>query len=373
MTIPALTFMHQALGLAAQALFLSNPNPRVGCVLVAPDGRVIGRGFTQQAGGPHAEVVALRDAAAAGQDVRGATAYVTLEPCAHQGRTGPCCDALVAAGIGKVVASIADPNPLVAGQGFARLRAAGVEVEVGPGAAESRELNIGFFSRMVRGTPWVRLKVAASLDGATALANGTSQWITSPAARADGHAWRARACAVLTGIGTVLDDDPRLDVREVATPRQPQVVVVDSRLQTPPDAHLFIAARACHIYAAGTFDADFEAHKQALEARGATVLHLPGADGRVDLPAVLRDLGQRGTNELHVEAGQQLNGALLRAGLVDELLVYLAPKLLGTGLGMANIGPLSSLAEGQALEFTGVQRVGPDLRVLAQPTGRSDF
>lgn len=373
MTTLALTFMHQALGLAAQALFLSSPNPRVGCVLVAADGRVIGQGFTQQAGGAHAEVMALRDAAAAGESTRGATAYVTLEPCAHQGRTGPCCDALIAAGIGRVVASIADPNPLVGGQGFARLRAAGVEVEVGPGAAESRALNIGFFSRMVRGTPWVRLKVAASLDGATALQNGTSQWITSPAARADGHAWRARACAVLTGIGTVLDDDPRLDVRELATPRQPQVVVVDSRLQTPPTAQLFIAARACSIYAAGTFDAQFEAQKQALEARGATVLHLPGPGGKVDLAAMLRDLGQRGINELHVEAGHKLNGSLLREGLVDELLVYLAPKLLGSGLGMANIGPLSDLAQAQALEFSSVERVGPDLRVLAQVAGRGSF
>ena len=365
--------MNQALGLAAQALFLSNPNPRVGCVLVAPDGRVIGRGFTQQAGGPHAEVMALRDAAAAGCDVRGATAYVTLEPCAHEGRTGPCCDALIAAGIGRVVASLADPNPLVGGQGFARLRAAGVAVEVGPGAAESRELNIGFFSRMVRGTPWVRLKVAASLDGTTALANGASQWITSPAARADGHVWRARACAVLTGIGTVLDDNPRLDVREVATPRQPQVVVVDSRLQTPPDAHLFIAARVCCIYAACSFDAEFEVRKQTLEARGATVLHLPGAGGKVDLAALLRDLGQRGINELHVEAGHKLNGSLLREGLVDELLVYLAPKLLGPGLGMANIGPLSELAQAKALEFTSIERVGPDLRVLARVLGRGDF
>lgn len=373
MITPALTFMHQALGLAAQALFLSSPNPRVGCVLVASDGRVIGQGFTQQAGGPHAEVMALRDAAAAGQDVRGATAYVTLEPCAHQGRTGPCCDALVVAGIGRVVASLADPNPLVAGQGFARLRAAGVEVEVGPGAAESRALNIGFFSRMVRGTPWVRLKVAASLDGTTALANGASQWITSPAARADGHAWRARACAVLTGIGTVLDDNPRLDVREVATPRQPQVVVVDSRLQTPPNAQLFIASRACSIYAAGTLDTDFAARKAALEARGATVVQLPSLGGKVDLAAMLRDLGQRGINELHVEAGHKLNGSLLREGLVDELLVYLAPKLLGPGLGMANIGPLSELAQAQALEFSSVERVGPDLRVLAQVAGRDAF
>ena len=366
-------FMAMALSQAQRSLYHTSPNPRVGCVLVAADGRLIGQGFTQQAGGPHAEVMALRDATAAGENPRGATAYVTLEPCAHQGRTGPCCDALVAAGVARVVASIADPNPLVGGRGFARLRAAGVEVEVGPGAAESRALNIGFFSRMVRGTPWVRLKVAASLDGTTALANGASQWITSPAARADGHAWRARACAVLTGIGTVLHDNPRLNVREVATPRQPHIVVLDSHLRTPPDAQFLIATTARHIYAGGHFDADFAAKKAALEARGAVVTQLAGAQGRVDLRAVLRDLGQRGTNELHVEAGQQLNGALLRAGLVDELLVYLAPKLLGTGLGMANIGPLSSLAEGQALEFTDVQRIGPDLRVLARPTGRGDF
>ena len=362
-------FITQALGLAAQALFLSNPNPRVGCVLVSPDGRVIGQGSTQQAGGPHAEIMALRDAAAAGQYVRGATAYVTLEPCAHQGRTGPCCDALVAAGIGRVVASIADPNPLVAGQGFARLRAAGIEVEVGPGAAESRELNIGFFSRMVRGTPWVRLKTAASLDGTTALANGASQWITSPPARADGHAWRARACAVLTGIGTVLDDNPRLDVREVPTPRQPYVVVVDSQLQTPLNALLFIACRACHIYAAAQNDAK----KAALEARGATVIYLPNPQGKVDLPAMLRDLARRGVNELHVEAGNKLNGSLVREGLVDEMLVYLAPTLLGPGLGMATVEPLDNLAQGLAMDFTSVERVGPDIRIVARVRGRDVF
>ena len=368
MTTPA-HFTSQALGLAAQALFLSNPNPRVGCVLVAPDGRVIGQGFTQQAGGPHAEVVALRDAAAAGQDVRGATAYVTLEPCAHQGRTGPCCDALVVAGIGKVVASIADPNPLVAGQGFARLRAAGVAVEVGPGAAESRELNIGFFSRMVRGIPWVRLKAAASLDGTTALHNGTSQWITSPAARADGHAWRARACAVLTGIGTVLDDNPRLNVREVPTPRQPHVVVVDSQLQTPPDARLFMAGRTCMIYAATQNDGK----KAALEARGATVVYLPNPQGKVSLPAMLRDLARRGVNELHVEAGNKLNGSFVREGLVDEMLVYLAPTLLGPGLGMAHVGPFDTLAQGLAMDFTSVERVGPDIRLVARVRGRDAF
>jgi len=366
-------FISQALGLAAQALFLSSPNPRVGCVIGSPDGQVLGEGFTQQAGGPHAEVVALRAAAAAGHDVRGATAYVTLEPCAHHGRTGPCCDALISAGIGKVVASLEDPNPLVAGQGFARLRAAGVEVEVGPGAAESRELNIGFFSRMLRGTPWVRMKVAASLDGTTALPNGASQWITSPEARADGHAWRARACAVMTGIGTVLADKPRLDVRDLATPRQPQVVVLDSRLHTPPDAPLFIADRAVTICGNGDFYADFSARQTALEARGATVLHLPGQDGKVDLPAMLRALARRGINELHVEAGHRLNGALLQAGLVDELLLYLAPKLLGPGRGMADMAPLAALSEGVELEWRDLQRVGPDLRVLARVAGRDQF
>jgi diaminohydroxyphosphoribosylaminopyrimidine deaminase/5-amino-6-(5-phosphoribosylamino)uracil reductase len=363
-------FMHQALGLATQALFISNPNPRVGCVIVAADGvQVLGAGFTQRAGGPHAEVMALQNAKDGGNDVRGATAYVTLEPCAHQGRTGPCCDALIQAGIAKVVASITDPNPLVAGHGFERLRAAGVEVVVGPGADESRALNIGFFSRMIRGTPWVRMKAAASLDGATALTNGVSQWITSPTARADGHAWRARACAVLTGIGTVLDDNPRLDVREVPTPRQPHVVVVDSQLQMPLDANLLIAGRACYIYAAARNDAKVA----ALAARGATVIHLPNANGKVDLPAMLRDLGKRGINELHVEAGHKLNGSLVREGLVDELLVYLAPRLLGPGLGMAQFGPLQALAEGLALEFTSAEMVGPDLRVVARVVGRDQF
>jgi len=356
-------FMQRALAQAAQALFLSNPNPRVGCVIVAPDGlTLLGEGHTQQVGGAHAEVMALRDAAARGNDVRGATAYVTLEPCAHQGRTGPCCDALVAAGIGRVVASLEDPNPLVAGEGFARLRAAGVAVEIGPGAAAARELNIGFFSRMQRGTPWVRMKAAASLDGTTALANGESQWITSPQARADGHAWRAQACAVLTGIGTVLQDDPRLDVRDIETPRQPHVVVVDSRLQMPLDARLWMPGRSCFIYTAS----DSAAKAQALQALGATVIHLPNAHGKVDLAAMLRDLGRRGLNELHVEAGYQLNGSLMREGLVDELLLYLAPKLLGSGRGICHIGPLAALAEGPELEFHDVARVGPDLRVRAR-------
>lgn len=313
--------------------------------------------------------MALRDAAAQGHSVVGATAYVTLEPCSHHGRTGPCCDALIAAGIKKIVASIADPNPLVSGQGFERLRAAGIEVEVGPGAAESRELNIGFFSRMIRKTPWVRMKMAASLDGTTALANGQSQWITSAEARADGHAWRARACAVLTGIGTVLQDNPRLDVRLVSTPRQPHLIVVDSRLETPLDAHLFIAGRALYIYAA----VQNEAKKQALEAKGATVIYLPDANGKVDLTAMVQDLGRREINELHVEAGSKLNGSLIRAGLVDEFLLYLAPKLLGPGQGMASFGPLQALSDAVELQFQSTDRVGADLRIVARVAGRDQF
>lgn len=355
--------------LAAQATGLSEPNPRVACVIVSPEGALLGQGHTQRVGGPHAEIMALRDAAAHGRKVEGATAHVTLEPCSHHGRTGPCCDALIAAGIKKVVASIADPNPLVAGRGFERLRAAGVEVEAGPGGPESRELNIGFFSRMVRKTPWVRMKIAASLDGTTALLNGSSQWITSPEARADGHAWRARASAVLTGIGTVLQDDPRLDVRLVPAQRQPHRIVVDSRLQTPPDAALFQAAGEVWIYAA-VADA---ARQSVLEARGAKVFHLPGEDGKVDLVALMHDLARREINELHVEAGHKLNGSLMRAGLVDEFLLYLAPRFLGTGRGMSSFGPLESLAGGLDLGFESADRIGPDLRVLARVQGRDSF
>jgi len=358
-------FIDQALQLAGQALWLSNPNPRVGCVISSSDGYVLGQGFTQQAGGPHAEIMALRDAQAHGHDLRGATAWVTLEPCSHQGRTGPCCDALIQAGIARVVASLADPNPEVSGQGFARLRAAGVDVQVGPGAAQSRALNIGFFSRMQRGLPWVRLKVAASLDGVTALANGASQWITSPEARADSHAWRARACAILTGSGTVLHDDPRLDVRELATPRQPHLVIVDSRLQTPASARLLdVPGRQVFIYTTAALDSP---HAHALREKGATLLPCPAPEAQVHLPALLRDLAKQGINELHVEAGSRLNGALLRAGLVDELLLYAAPLLLGSGgQGMAAWGPLSALDDGMRLTFQSIQRIGTDLRLLAR-------
>ncbi len=364
--------MPEALALAQRALTLSNPNPRVGCVLSDTQGRVLGRGFTQEAGGPHAEIMALRDAQAHGHAVVGATAWVTLEPCAHHGRTGPCCDALIAAGVARVVAASVDPNPQVAGQGLARLAAAGVAVETGPGAAAARALNIGFFSRMVRGVPWVRMKVAASLDGRTALADGRSQWITEAPARTDGHAWRARACAVLTGIGTVLQDDPLLDVRLVPHTRQPHLVLVDSRLQLPLTARLLAPARQLIIYTAG----DDAAQADALRERGATVVRLPGSTqtaAKVDLAAMLRDLAARQVNEVHVEAGTQLNGSLLCEGLVDELLVYLAPKLIGEGLGMARLGPLAELADAQDLHWGDVDRIGPDLRIMARVPGREHF
>lgn len=369
----------EALELSQNSVKVASPNPAVGCIIIASDGHVIGRGSTQAVGGAHAEVMALHDAQSKNQATQGATAFVTMEPCSHHGRTGPCCDALIAAGIKKVVATIADPNPLVAGQGFARLRASGVEVEVlgtsDPLAIQSRELNIGFFSRMVRKTPWVRMKIAASLDGKTALENGASQWITSPEARADGHAWRARAGAILTGIGTVLQDSPRLDVRLVETSRQPPVVIVDSALQTPVDASIFIEGRAVLIYAA----IEDNAKRQSLEARGATVVYLPGASanrtstGKVDLEAMLLDLGRREVNELHVEAGHRLNGSLIREGLVDELLVYLAPKLLGQGRDMANFGPLVDLGQALQLDFVSSTLVGPDIRLLARVRGRDLF
>ncbi|WP_370691065.1 bifunctional diaminohydroxyphosphoribosylaminopyrimidine deaminase/5-amino-6-(5-phosphoribosylamino)uracil reductase RibD [Hydrogenophaga sp.] len=378
-TLPPTLLMDEALAQARQAVGLSDPNPRVGSLIVSSDGlQVLGTGHTQAAGSAHAEIMALRDAAAKGHSVTGATAYVTLEPCSHQGRTGPCCDALIAAGIKKVVATLTDPNPRVAGQGFARMRAAGVAVEVlptdSPQARASRELNIGFFSRMIRKTPWVRMKMAASLDGTTALENGVSQWITGAAARSDGHAWRARASAVLTGIGTVLEDDPMLDVRLAATPRQPHLVIVDSRLETPLEARLFNTPahgqpRQIWIYCA----VENPEKQAALEARGAQVKQLPGPSGKVDLAALLRDLAQREVNELHLEAGHKLNGSFLREGLVDECLVYLAPKLLGRGAGLSSFGPLTALEDGVSLAFHTVERVGEDLRIVARVAGHDRF
>ncbi|MBV8035694.1 bifunctional diaminohydroxyphosphoribosylaminopyrimidine deaminase/5-amino-6-(5-phosphoribosylamino)uracil reductase RibD [Roseateles sp.] len=332
----------RALSLAEQAVGLSDPNPRVGCVILAPDGRELGAGHTQVAGQAHAEVMALRDAAARGHDVRGATAVVTLEPCSHHGRTPPCCDALIAAGIANVVCAIEDPNPQVAGQGLSRLQAAGIRVELAEPAvaAAARELNIGFFSRMQRGRPFVRLKSAISLDGRTALPDGRSQWITGEAARADGHAWRKRAGAVLTGIGTVLADDPRLDVRLVPTARQPLRIVLDPRGRMPADA--------CLLQPPG-------------EAR---VI----GPGRADLPALLTELGGQGINELHVEAGPTLSGAFLDAGLVDELLVYQAPLLIGEGRPLAALAPLAELGHARRWQLLEATSVGQDLRLRLRPT-----
>jgi diaminohydroxyphosphoribosylaminopyrimidine deaminase/5-amino-6-(5-phosphoribosylamino)uracil reductase len=353
------------LALAEQAVGLSDPNPRVGCLIVSADGStVLGQGHTQAAGGPHAEVMALNDARSRGADVRGATVYVTLEPCAHHGRTPPCCDALVAAGVGRVEIAVGDPNPLVDGQGTARIAAAGIAVGRSPAdiALRARELNIGFFSRMERGRPWVRMKIAASLDGRTALPDGASRWITGPQARADGHAYRRRAGAVLTGIGTVLADDPGLDVRLVETARQPLRCVVDARLDTPATARLFDAPAPVLLFTASA-DAS---RRAALQARGAVIVDVACSDGRLDLGAVLDALAARHVNELHVEAGARLNGALLEAGHVDELLLYVAPTLLGAGRGMADLAPLAALAQAHAFDFGDVAKVGADLRILAR-------
>lgn len=356
--------MAQALRLAEHGLYSTTPNPRVGCVIVK-DGEVVGEGWHRRAGEAHAEVHALRDA---GERTQGATAYVTLEPCSHHGRTPPCADALIAAGVSRVVAAMQDPNPQVAGRGLARLAAAGVVAECGLLEVEARELNLGFVSRMTRGRPWLRMKVAASLDGKTALKNGVSQWITGPQARQDGHRWRARACAILSGIGTVREDDPRLNVRGVQTSRQPLKVIVDSRLDLSLTAKLLdagdvIVATAC----------DDQERANALRGLGVEMLHLPGANGRVDLHALMQELGRRGVNELHVEGGGRLNGALIDAGLVDEVLFYLAPCLIGDAArGMFNLPALASLADKTTLLIRDVRMIGSDLRILARMNGAAD-
>lgn len=380
-------WMRRALERAHDALYRSDPNPRVGCVLIK-DGAVIGEGATQAPGGPHAEIEALNDAKARGFDARGATACVTLEPCSHFGRTPPCADALIAAGIARVVAAMEDPNPLVAGEGFERLRAAGIAVESGVMADEAREINIGFVARMTTGRPWVRMKIAASLDAQSALANGQSQWITSEAARRDGHAWRARASALLTGIGTVRLDDPRLDVRQFETtrdttgetprdttrhaPRQPLRVLVDSRFEVP------IAARIVRNVVEGkrllVVGAVVDASKQeALADAGCETLVLPNAQGKVDLVALIGELGRREVNELHVEAGGKLNGSLIRAGCVDEILAYLAPCLLGPGQPMIELPTIDDLNRRRSLTYHDFARIGDDLRIRARfsrsPTG----
>lgn len=354
--------MARALELARRGLNTATPNPRVGCVIVK-GGETVGEGWHEQAGAPHAEINAL---AAAGAAAQGATAYVSLEPCVHHGRTGPCTQALIAAGVARVVAAHADPNPLVAGRGLAELAAAGVAVASGLLESQARELNVGFCARMARGRPWVRMKLAASLDGKTALLNGASRWITGAAARRDGHAWRARACAVLTGIGTLRDDDPQLTVREVETPRQPLRVVIDSRLETPTGAKVLDGGGT--LIAAAIEDAG---KLHALRERGAEIFVCANAAGKVELPALMRELARRGVNEVHVEAGYRLNGSLLREGLVDELLVYLAPHLIGDAArGMFGLPELERLDGRHALEVRDLRMVGNDIRVIARTVSR---
>ena len=349
--------MARALALAERGLFTTTPNPRVGCVIVS-EGRIVGEGFHQRAGGPHAEAAALADARAHGADVRNATAYVTLEPCNRHGRTPPCVDALLAAGIARVVFAMRDPNP-AQGDGAGRLRAAGVRVDVGLMEAEAAALNVGFVARMTRGRPWVRTKIAASLDGRTALASGESRWITGAAARADGHAWRARACAIVTGVGTVLHDDPQLTVRDVATPRQPLRVVIDRHGDTPASARV-LADRNAVVVTAGVRSPRWPA---AIES-----VALPDAEGRVDLHGVFRMLAERGINEVHVEAGAKLNGALLQAGLIDEVVIYVAGAIIGDpARGMFEAqAPLASLAERIDVEWSSIDRIGDDLRLVAR-------
>lgn len=351
--------MRAALAQAAKALYTSTPNPRVGCVIVR-DGDVLAEGHTQATGFAHAEAHALHHAKERGVDVRGASVYVSLEPCSHHGRTPPCADALIAAGVARVVVAIEDPNPLVAGQGLAKLRAAGIQVELGVLAEEAREMNLGFLHRMQHGRPWVRMKMAASLDGGTALQNGESQWITSAHARDDGHAWRARACALLTGIGTVQQDDPQLTVRAVETPRQPRRIIVDSHLDISPQAKVLQGA-ASWIFTA----VDGAERAEQLRAQGHEVTLLPDDSGKVDLSALMHELGRREINELHVEAGFKLNGSLLRADVVDELLLYLAPCLLGPAQGLARLPVLAHLSDRMSFRFHEVQQVGPDLRLRA--------
>ncbi|HEX7155849.1 MAG TPA: bifunctional diaminohydroxyphosphoribosylaminopyrimidine deaminase/5-amino-6-(5-phosphoribosylamino)uracil reductase RibD [Burkholderiaceae bacterium] len=353
-------FMQRALELAARAMIHATPNPRVGCVIVR-EGRILGEGYTQPPGSNHAEIEALLDARRNGHDVHGATAYVTLEPCSHFGRTPPCATALIEARIARVNAAVEDPNPQVAGGGLEMLRSAGIDVRCGLLRQQAIEVNAGFFSRMTRGRPWLRLKIAASLDGRTALENGASQWITSEAARADGHAWRARACAVLTGIGTVRADNPSLAVRLVETPRQPLKVLVDSRLEVDPAARLFDGNRV--LVACARSDPERIAR---LVERNAQVVEVGNARGKVDLAALMRELARRGINEVHAEAGFRLNGALLDDGVVDELLAYVAPILIGPGQGMIEMAALSDLGQARRLTLKEVSPVGDDIRVLAR-------
>ncbi len=357
-------WMREALRLAESVMYITAPNPRVACLIVHGE-QLLASGATQRAGGPHAEIMALRQAAEQGIDISGATVYVTLEPCSHFGRTPPCVDALIAARPARVVIAMSDPNPLVGGGGIAKLRAAGIAVTAGVCAHEALAVNPGFVARMTRKTPWVWLKLAASLDGRIALPGGQSQWITGPAARADGHHWRARSCVVLTGAGTVLADDPQLNVRHVETARPPFKAIVDTRFEVDENARIFDGIQTWVFTCASKPE-----KSSRLAAKNVQVVQMPQAGQRVDLLAVMRWLGEHDINEVHVEAGARLSGALLQAQCVDELLLYMAPVLLGEGIGMARMDVLQSLAQAQRFEFLDTKNVAPDMRIRARHIDR---
>ncbi len=355
---PVEQHMGQALALARRGLYTTTPNPRVGCVLLGSDGELLAEGFHERAGGPHAEAMALGRAGAA---ARGATVCVTLEPCAHQGRTGACCDALIAAGVARVIYGMQDPNPLVGGQGLARLRAAGIEV-IGPVLEDDcLALNPGFIKRMTVGLPWVRCKMAMSLDGRTAMANGESQWITGPEARTDVQHWRAQSCAVVTGIGTALHDDPQLNVRDsrlAERQRQPLRVLLDTRGRAAPTLRLFENA-ASTVWVTG--------ENSVVAPEEVEHWCLPADDGHIDLSGLLRRLADRGCNEVLLESGPTLAGAFLRGGLIDELIVYMAPKLMGSLARPLFDWPLHTMQECMSLDIRSVTPIGPDFRIMARP------
>lgn len=350
-------YMTQAIELAARGLFSTPPNPRVGCVIVK-NNEVIGKGWHIRTGSDHAEINALRDA---GDAAAGATVYVSLEPCNHHGLTPPCVDALIDAGVTSVICAMEDPNPTGRGKGLARLREAGIDTRCGLLAAQAWELNPGFVSRMQRSRPWVRMKSAVSLDAMSALPDGSSQWITGSAARTDGHRFRARACAVLTGFGTVRDDDPQLNVRLVDTDRQPLIVVVDAKLQTSAQARLLDNENVLFFCAELV-----EPAASQLRERGAEIIAIANDSGKVDLAAMFELLALREINEVHVEAGFKLNGSLLREKCVDELLLYVAPCLLGQATGFASLQPVPDLAQRHAFKFVSATPVGDDLRLVAR-------
>jgi diaminohydroxyphosphoribosylaminopyrimidine deaminase / 5-amino-6-(5-phosphoribosylamino)uracil reductase len=346
-------FMSRALELAKRGLFTTSPNPRVGCVIVR-DNQIIGEGWHQIVGGPHAEVLAIRDAHSKGHQLRGATAYVTLEPCSHFGRTPPCADALVKAQLGTVIAAMGDPNPLVNGQGFDKLRDVGIVVRCGLLEKEAKELNPGFISRVTRNRPYVRMKAGMTLDAKVALTDGRSQWITSEAARNDGHAWRAQSCVILTGIGTVRDDNPQLNIRAVESSRQPLRVVLDSALEIDVNAKVFDAGPVLIVAAT-----DLAPHAEK-------IAQFKAGRPKTDLHAVMRMLCERGWSEVHVEAGGKLNGSLLREGLVDELLLFVAPSLIGAGQPFAELPEVASLSQKYEFEFIAMDKIGEDIRLRAR-------